>query len=120
MNNSYLNNLDYEPRKRMADRRRTRVIALVLLFAIMIFAFLFATKRATAKIEGNRVKRVTSVEIQKGDTLWSIASEHVTDEYSDLNEYIAEIMISNRLASDKINAGSHIIVPYYTDGSPNY
>ncbi|NLK99774.1 MAG: LysM peptidoglycan-binding domain-containing protein [Clostridiales bacterium] len=117
MNNSYLNNLDYEPRRKMADRRKSRWLAIVILFILMIFTILFATKKVTAKREGNRVKHVASVEIQKGDTLWTIASKHMSDEYKDLNEYIAEIMTTNGLSSDKIQAGNYIIVPYYADSS---
>ena len=57
------------------------------------------------------------MEIQRGDTLWSIASTYISDEYKDLNEYIDEIMISNGMSSDIIQAGKYIIVPYYADAS---
>ncbi|TAH63728.1 MAG: LysM peptidoglycan-binding domain-containing protein [Anaerolineaceae bacterium] len=117
MNNSYLNKVDYEPARRMTDKRRIRWIALVVFFIVMVFTVILATKKVTAKREGYRVKHVISVEIQKGDTLWSIASRHISDEYDNVNDYIAEIMISNGLTSDKIHAGNYIIVPYYTDGS---
>lgn len=115
MNNSYLNNLGYEPTRRMTNRKRIRWIAVTILFFAMIFTLVLATKRVVAKREGNRVKNVISVQVQKGDTLWSIASRHMSDEYDDLNDYIAEIMISNGLSSDKIHAGNYIIVPYYSD-----
>lgn len=117
MKNSYLNNLDFEPKIKKLDRRKIRWFAIGLLFLIMIFTIILATKSVTAKREGLRVKNVASVEIQKGDTLWSIASRYMTDDYNDINEYIAEIMESNRLTSDKIQAGNYIIVPYYTDVS---
>ena len=68
MSNSYLNN-----------RRRIRLVVLVLVFFIIIFTVVFTTKKATAKREGINIKRVTNVEIQKGDTLWSIASEYMSD-----------------------------------------
>lgn len=115
MTNSYLNNLDYKPRRRMVDRRKIRWIAVVLLFAIMVFTVFLATKNVTAKRENDRVKQVASIQVQRGDTLWSIASSYVSDEYNDLNDYISEIMVSNGLSSDTIHAGSYIIVPYYAD-----
>lgn len=115
MNNTYLNNLDYEPTRRIADRRKFRWFAVILLFIIMIFTIILATKRVTAKREGYRVKEVASIQIQKGDTLWSIASRHMSDEYDDLNEYIDEIKMSNGLSSDNIQAGNYIIVPYYAN-----
>lgn len=119
MNNSYLNNLNYEPSRRMTDKRKIRWIVIGFVFIVMIFTFVLATKKVTAKREGYRVKQVASIQIQKGDTLWSIASRHMSDEYEDLNEYIAEIMMSNGLSSDKIHAGSYLIVPYYADSSLN-
>lgn len=115
MNNSYLNNLDYEPVRRVNDRRRIKWIAFAVVFIVVIFTIVFTTKKVTAKRDGYRIKQVTSVEIQKGDTLWSIASTYISDDYDDLNEYIDEIMSSNGLATDTIHAGNYIIVPYYAD-----
>ena len=117
MNNSFLNNLEYEPVKRISDRRRIRLIALLVLFIVITLTLIFASKIVNAKMPGNRIKQVISVEIQRGDTLWSIASSYMSDEYEDLSEYIDEIMISNGLTSDMIHAGKYIIVPYYADAS---
>lgn len=89
------------------------VIGIVCLF-ILIAAGLISTT-VTAQREIARYKRVTSVEVKKGDSLWSIASNYMTDEYRDINEYIKEIKSSNGLVSDTIHAGNYIIVPYYTD-----
>ncbi|NLK74863.1 MAG: LysM peptidoglycan-binding domain-containing protein [Clostridiales bacterium] len=87
--------------------------AIVCLF-ILISAGLISTT-VTAEKEKERYKRVTTVEIKKGDTLWSIASDYITDEYRDINDYIKEIKDSNGLDSDTIHAGNYIIVPYYSD-----
>lgn len=117
MNNTYLNNLKYEPIRRMTDRRRFKWIALALFIVFVILTVIFTTKKVTAEGEVYRSKQVTSVQIQKGDTLWGIASEYMSDEYNDINEYICEIKLSNRLSSDTIHAGNYIIVPYYVDVS---
>lgn len=119
MNNSFLNNLDNEPVRRIDDRRKIKLLGLVILLVVIFLTIIFATKTATAKRDNNsyRIKQIASVEIKKGDTLWSIASTYISDEYKDMNEYIEEIMISNRLSSDTVHAGSYIIVPYYVDVS---
>lgn len=121
MNNSFLNDLDHEPIKRLTDKRMTRKnikwIGLVILLIIIVFTFIFTTKTATAKNDNYRIKQVTSVQIQKGDTLWSIASRYMSCEYKDLNDYIEEIKFSNGLTSDKIHVGNYIIVPYYADAN---
>lgn len=120
MNNTYLNNINNEHDKGLSGRsmiKRYRWLAIGILLLIIIFSIIFATKTATAKREGYRVKQVISVQIQKGDTLWSIASTYLSDEYRDVNEYINEIKHSNGLVSDTIHAGNYIIVPYYADVS---
>jgi LysM repeat protein len=71
--------------------------------------------KVTAGRSDSRVKLVTSVKIEKGDSLWSIAEEYFTDDYADINTYIKEIKRSNGLTSDIIHEDCYIIVPYYTD-----
>ena len=61
-------------------------------------------------------KSVISVEIKKGDTLWSIAQKYYTHEYNSIDEYILEIKRSNRLVSDTIHAGQYIIIPFFEYG----
>lgn len=87
--------------------------AMVCLFIIVAAGLISTT--VTAQKEKERYKRVTSVEVKKGDTLWSIASDYITEEYRDINEYIKEIKASNGLVSDTIHTGSYLIVPYYAD-----
>lgn len=120
MNNTYLNNLKSEPVRAFSDqsmRKKLKWIAIGALLIVILFTVIFTTKTVTAKREIDRVKQVTSLQIQKGDTLWSIATRYISDEYKDVNEYINEIMYSNGLESEDINAGHYIIIPYYADAS---
>jgi cell division protein YceG involved in septum cleavage len=102
---------------KMTERRRFKLIGLAVLFLLIALTLVFTSKEANAERPVKRIKQVVSVEIQRGDTLWSIASTYISDEYKDLNEYIDEIMISNGMSSDIIQAGKYIIVPYYADAS---
>jgi cell division protein YceG involved in septum cleavage len=97
------------------NKRRVWVVGAIVLILFLMFSVGFITKTVTAQRSAARTKTVTSVEIKKGDTLWSIASEYYSDEYDDMNEYIEEIMYSNGMSSDVIQAGNFIIVPYYKD-----
>ena len=99
------------------NKKRIWVLGAVLLLFILIFSVGFITKTVTAQRAGERVKLVTSIEIQRGDTLWSIASKYYSDEYDDMNDYIKEIKYSNGMYSDDIHTGNYIIVPYYADTS---
>ncbi|KMZ54971.1 LysM peptidoglycan-binding domain-containing protein [Dorea sp. D27] len=54
-----------------------------------------------------------SIEIQPGDTLWGIAEEFMTDEYSSVNEYINEVKKINGLGSDDIQESQYLTIAYY-------
>lgn len=100
-----------------SNKKRIWVIGAVILLLMLLFSVGFITKTVTAQRAADRTKLITSIEVKKGDTLWSIASEYISDEYDDMNEYINEIMDSNGMASDEIHVGNYIIVPYYADAS---
>ncbi|MCD8020437.1 MAG: LysM peptidoglycan-binding domain-containing protein [Clostridiales bacterium] len=55
------------------------------------------------------------VEIEYGDSLWSIAKDNMTPGFSDIYEYIDEIKRCNQLNSDHITSGGYLMIPYYED-----
>ncbi len=85
------------------------IVSLVLLLSSVMSHNVFAQK------SGVRKKTVTSILIEPGDTLWSIATKYYTEEYESIPVYIEEIKKSNRLYTEEIHAGKYIIVPYYYD-----
>lgn len=101
------------------NKKRIWVIGVVILLVLILFSVGFISKTVTAQRNGDRIKLVTSIEIKKGDTLWSIASDYMSEEYDDMNEYIEEIKESNGMFTDDIRTGNYIIVPYYADASSN-
>ncbi len=111
--NRFIESSDYY----QLNKRRIWMAGTAVLLALLLFSILFITKTVTAQRTVERRKQVISLEIQKGDTLWSIASAFYTNDYDDMNEYIEEIKDSNGMISDQINTGNYIIVPYYADAS---
>jgi cell division protein YceG involved in septum cleavage len=99
------------------NKKRIWLIGTIVLLVTLLYSAFFITKTVTAQRNTNRIKLVTCVEVEKGDTLWGIASEYISEEYNDMNEYIEEIKNSNSLINDEIHAGNYIIVPYYADAS---
>lgn len=93
------------------------VIIGALLFCVLFLSIGIITTKAAVKNDEPRVKQVISMRIQKGDTLWSIAKEYITDEYKDIEDYISEIKSSNGLSTDTIHAGAYLIIPHYTSGT---
>ena len=98
-------------------KKRAWLAGFMLLIILIMFSALFFCKTVTAQRNVNRVKTVISIEVKKGDTLWSIASRYYSDEYDSMNTYIDEIRDCNGLSSDTIHSGNYIIVPYYEDES---
>lgn len=96
---------------------KDNLIKLILITLSVLFILLIASCFTKAKVSAdslsNSRKQVTSIRIEKGDSLWSIAQEYISEEYKSVNDYIDEIKASNGLFSDTIHEGSYIIVPYY-------
>ena len=58
-------------------------------------------------------KQYTSICIQPGDSLWSIAEQYADGHYSSIQEYIDEVRFINELPSDTIHAYAYLVIPYY-------
>lgn len=94
-------------------------------FAIMMVVFVFAFVlvlgnavffRSDVSANNDSVIRYQTVEIQKGDTLWSIAKEHYEEPCGDIRDYIDQIKECNNLdSSDRITEGCYLCVPVYTE-----
>ncbi|MDE5823667.1 MAG: LysM peptidoglycan-binding domain-containing protein [Lachnospiraceae bacterium] len=117
-----MNNTDYATKALINRQKRKRqvryhIIAVILsLFLILTISFLFISFSTEANDMEHQPsnKYYKSVEISKGDTLWSIANDNFDSaHYKDINEYVTEVKKLNALNSDNIIAGSHVIVPYY-------
>lgn len=60
-------------------------------------------------------KLYTTVLVEDGDSLWTIAKNYYSDEYIDYNEYIEEVKSINGMKNSNIKTENYIIVPYYHD-----
>ena len=57
-------------------------------------------------------KYYTSIEIQKGDTLWGIADEYAESCRMSTTDYVAELKSMNGLKEDVIHSGQHLTIMY--------
>lgn len=86
----------------------------IFIVLCMIFFLVLHTSRTVVNADENLSEiQYREVEIQSGDSLWSIAKENMNPGFSDIYEYIHEIKTCNNLASDKITSGCYLVVPYY-------
>lgn len=118
-----MNNTDYITKSlinclnRQRQVRRNIAALIISLFIIIAASISFLSFSTEANDMEHQLsyKYYKSIEISKGDTLWSIANANFdADHYKDVNEYVAEVKQLNALTSDNIVSGSHIIVPYYS------
>lgn len=61
-----------------------------------------------------RYKYYTSIYIEEGDSLWSIAELYLYDGIS-IIDYIDELKRINSLENENIKAGCYLLVSYYSD-----
>lgn len=86
------------------------VITVVLAFFI---ACMGSSLKAKAVTDSHRTEKVVSVvSVREGDTLWSIAADFYTEDYSDINELVKEIEKCNGI-SEHIRIGQNLYVPHY-------
>ena len=102
-------------KKQVAKRRMFLLLSAV--FIVTIGSIIYGSIFSSAKDESTDAhlyKYFKSIEIQAGDSLWSIAEEYCDDSYDgDIQEYIDEIKQLNSLTSEKIHAGRKLLVIYY-------
>lgn len=95
-------------------KKRQFTKAALLAFSVIALVLL-VTMASLNRVSGqtDKTKTVTSVCIQAGDSLWSIAEAYYTEECGDFREYISEIRRTNHLPNNDLTAGNYLLVPYY-------
>ncbi|WP_029321364.1 LysM peptidoglycan-binding domain-containing protein [Butyrivibrio sp. AE3004] len=100
---------------------KRRLITICVLASIMISIFLFLSYSFNSDASNNtnnkQYRYYASVSICNGDSVWSIAEEHMDDlHYRNTREFVTDIAHINQISPDaKLKEGTNIIVPYYAD-----
>jgi len=93
-------------------------IAFLLLFMVVLFLvvlFVLPERTAAAGNTAGATYTITSVQIEEGDSLWSIASTYYTEEFSSVSDYVTEIKRMNGLSSDVLYTGSYLVIPQFVE-----
>ncbi len=80
----------------------------VLFFAVLLPSFAGQDRRAE---EQRDELAYTSYVVQEGDSLWSIADEHMSVSFDSHNTYIEEVMRVNHMQTAQIYPGDLIAIP---------
>ncbi len=95
-------------------RRQQLILAAVIAVVIFVITFTVTSLMLQAHSDKASYKYYTSITVQSGDTLSSIADRYMSDEYSDEQQYIREVCAINHIGEDDvIYAGENMIIPYY-------
>ena len=90
------------------------LLILAVIMGITIFRFTAQPAIAGSRSEEPRYKYYTSIYVEQGDSLWSIAEEHITSDYDSIYSYIDEVKNINHLTGDFIKSGTRLCIPYYS------
>ena len=101
---------------RRKKRQKRQLLAAFFTFCmIVIISFVVCgfSSNAKTETEDEVCKYYKSVMIEKGDTLWSIASQNMNSGDNDISSYIEEVMRMNGLQDDRITEGMYLVIPYF-------
>lgn len=90
---------------------QTQFIIIVTVVLVIICSTFISINAKGSDTTGS--KYFTTIKIEDGDSLWSIANTYCSSGYNDYNEYIDEVKSINNMSDDVVKKGSYIVVPYY-------
>lgn len=97
-------------------RYKRKLISWIVMAFIAFGIILFGSIHIFASSTDNRPfnKYYTSVRVQDGDTVWSIADRYIDDASVDKRDYVDEVCKLNNLTDGQIHSGDYIVVSYYS------
>ena len=120
MNKPAITTREFKTYKRKIRRERelrNKFLLVILTLLLILCGVLFyhsIQSQANDGIDDISFKYFSSIMVNYGDSLWSIAEEYSDEHYKSKSDYIAEVVQINHLSNEEIIAGQHIIIPYYS------
>jgi cell division protein YceG involved in septum cleavage len=122
MRRTYNNKISARANHNLARRARTvsvqkRMITLISIVIISCLILIGSSIRAFASshVVEDLHKYYTSIEVQKGDTLWNIADNYIMDGVMSRDDFIDTVCTINGISeNDILKSGDHIVVVYYS------
>lgn len=97
------------------DCPQVRYTILVGMIAAAFIPLLFIHIKAYAvsSVQEPVYQSYTSIEIQPGDTLWSLADRNTSGTGVSILEYLKEVQRLNHMEDDQLISGAYLIIPRY-------
>ena len=97
------------------NKAHISVLCISIFFMLLIICsgIIIANAAVSDNDKSDQNKYYTSISIEKGDTLWSIASNYVSGPKT-ISNYVNELKEINNLQTDCIYQGQNLIVYYFS------
>lgn len=93
--------------------KRLILLSLMILLGSCLFGYSLMNVLAD-EVEMEPVEKYyTSIQIEKGDSLWSIAARYGNNSGLTTAQYVAELKSMNRLKDDLIHSGQYLTIMYF-------
>lgn len=104
-------------RKGMKNKFFVLILSLLLVMSSTVLIGADFIEHNSYKTESIAIQKTQklykSIQINSGDTLWSIAKEYTDQNYQSVEEYMDELVKINHLSTDLIVEGQYLTVVYY-------
>lgn len=87
---------------------------LIILGGVLLGSSWSDARRSQASADHTIYKYYTTVTIEDGDTLWTLADAYMDDQYQNKREFIAEVKQLNQIDENRIHEGTQLVIPYYS------
>lgn len=101
-------------RQRVIRNRIFLSLATLCLVALLAVSCHALISNAETEIENFEYKYYKNIEVEYGDSLWSIAEDYADDHYDSVHDYIYEVKRINHMKNDTIREGELLLIPYYS------
>ena len=104
-------------RKRQQELKRKGMFLILSVIATIIISTLFFgfSAKASDSQKETCYKYYTSIVIQDGDSLWSLAEKNWDGHFKSKKAYINEIKKINGLSDETLISGQYLVIPYYSN-----
>lgn len=97
--------------------KQLMALSLVVFLGSPFFGYAIMNTLA-GETEGLAVnKYYTSIEIQQGDSLWSVAGTYLENSRMTTSQYVKELKTINGLKEDTIHSGQYLTIMYFAADS---
>lgn len=95
-------------------KKRFVLILITMICLTMFSGGILAYAKERESAQPIYYKYYTSIRVEAGDTLWSIADQYLCEQIGSHEEYIREVMKMNGMKSSDIRTGETLTVFYYS------